>query len=568
MDIREAIFIYSIKNALDYGKADSRSVLNKILAKIPEAKKDIRATSDIVDEIVLKVNAMDRSEIESEAKKHAGEFEEERKRKVEETSKPKMALEGAISGNFITRFPPEPSGYMHIGHAKAVFLEKEFANVYSGKINLYFDDTNPEKEKQEYVDAIKEDLEWLRISFDSEYYASDNMEIMYECASKIVSEAHGYICMCDADTIKNNRMHGVECVHRKQSREENMAYWKKMMDGSFNENEAVLRLASNMKSANSAMRDPTLFRIKKERHYRQGNKYSAWPTYDFNTPIIDSIKGVTDVIRSKEYELRDELYYRILDLLGFRKPILHSIARLEIEGNITSKRKQNELIKEGFISGYDDPRLATIAALRKRGIEPSAIREFVLRFGMSKADSVVPMEMLLAENRKIIDRKAKRLFLVENPVKIIVEDKTESAVKLRLHPNQDLGYKEYVVGNELLIDGSDAKSLKQGGTLRLKDLFAVEIMSTDGNIICRTAADSKENLKIVQWVDAKKNVKCTLRKIGHLMSGDKINIKSIEDSEGYAEEYAANIKDGEFVQFERVGFFKLADSKHMLFTSL
>ncbi|MEM3254808.1 MAG: glutamate--tRNA ligase [Candidatus Micrarchaeaceae archaeon] len=559
---------YAIKNAAEYGKASVSAVLNKVISIMPELKADIKSLATAVEEVVREVNSLSAEDVKKEFDANLEEFVAAKREKVEKTSKPHMELEGAVEGDFATRFPPEPNGYMHIGHAKAAFLEKTFKEMYKGKMFLYFDDTNPETERQEYVDAIKYDLSWLGIKFDREYYASDNVEIMYEYAEEMIKRGKAYACTCSIEQMKANRKAGAACIHKSNTKAENLQMWEEMLLGKFGEDEAVLRFNGDMKSQNTTMRDLVLFRIKKSKHYRQADKYSVWPTYNFNTPIMDSINGVTDVIRSKEYELSDELYYSILDSLGLKKPRIHSIARLEISGNITSKRKLNKLMKSGVITGYDDPRLITIAGLRRRGITPTAIEEFVLKFGMSKTDSKIGIEALLAENRKVIDATSKRLFAVENPRVLVVENADSQEVKIRLHPTSDLGYREYNISNSFYIDGKDASKLKVGDTVKLKDLYEVAIASVGKEIRAKRTEPHESSPKI-QWVDARKNVECKLIRIAPLMlNNEELNPKSLVETKAYAEEYARNLKENEIVQFERLGFFKFDGKSDMSFLSL
>jgi len=556
MDPREIIRKLAIKNAIDYGKADYKAVLGKAIAKVPGAKENMQELSKLVNEIVSEINSLPREKIVEEYNKYSEEFEQEEKKKAE-VSKPKLVLPGATPGNFATRFPPEPSGYMHIGHAKVAFLEREFANIYNGKLFLYFDDTNPEKEKQEYVDAFKKDLEWLGIKFDDEYYASDNLEKIYEYAIKLIKNGKAYVCTCDPETIRRNRFNGVACVHRSHSIEENLELFEDMLKGKFEEGGAVLRFLGDLQSKNTAMRDPTLIRIKKTPHYRQGSKYILWPTYDFNTPIMDSIHGITDVIRSKEYELRTELDLAILDALGLRKPRIHHEARLVIKDVPTQKRVINKLIKEGIVSGFDDPRLVTIAALRRRGVTPEAIKKFVLRFGMSRVESTMDINMLLDENRKIIDKTAKRLFGVIDPVELEVRGIGKVHVKLRLHPNVDMGYREYDVGNILYIGKSDALNLKKGEQIRLKDLYNVEVEEVGDKIIGKYIGNNAIDAQKIQWVDKANCVDAYFITPKPLLVNNEINKDSLEVEKGLAEKYIEMIKKDEVVQFERIGFFKL-----------
>ena len=261
---------------------------------------------------------------------------------------------------------------------------------------------------------------------------------------RLIKKGKAYICFCPAEEVKENRNSGKDCEHKKQASKENLKLWKEML--AKKQKEGILRFKGDMKDLNSAMRDPTLFRIKTEPHYRQGSKYAVWPTYDFNTPIIDSIKGITDTLRSKEYELRDELYYTMLDLLGLRKPRIHSFARLEIENNMTSKRKLKELIKGGSSGDGTTQGSSPSPDLRRRGITPEAIREFVLRFGMSKTESKVSIDMLLAENRKIVDSNRKKALFHRETQKDKGKRNSKRAlqeIKIKAHPNADMGYREY-----------------------------------------------------------------------------------------------------------------------------
>ncbi len=562
---------FALKNAIDYGKADERAVLNKMLASDSKLKEKISDVAKLVHETVQEVNKMGKADTEAEFGKYSKAFENDEKKKAGKSAQHNFMIEGAVKGKFATRFPPEPGGYMQIGNAKAAFLDSEFAKYYEGTLALYFDDTNPKKSKQVFVDAFKEDLAWLGINFDKEYYASDHFEIEYKYAEKLVGSGHAYVCSCEIELMKKMRFEGKECKHRDQTKSENLKLWKEMLADKFGDNSVVLRLKGNMSAANTTLRDPVLLRVLHHKHYRHGSKYFLWPTYDFNTPIVDSVEGLTDIFRSKEYELRDELDYMVLDLLGLRKPRIHTFARLEIADNLTSKRKLRALIEEGRVKSWDDPRLVTVAGLRRRGIQPQAIKEFVLRFGMSKTNSTVSIDMLLAENRKMIDGIAKRLFLAQEPIELKVSKvpKEYKSVKLKLHPNKDLGQREYTISDRFLISGKDVKMLKPGAKFRLKDLFNVEVekiekKSISGKFIGNDNLDAPK----IQWVDADHNVDCKLVHIGPLLVNDEFNKNSLSTSNAKAEEHVNSLQKNEIVQFERVGFFKLDDVKEKIFIGL
>ncbi|MGC8568242.1 MAG: glutamate--tRNA ligase [Candidatus Micrarchaeia archaeon] len=548
-EVLESIRIYTIKNAYEYGKARYDSVLGKILSKFPESKNEMTWLSKSIKEVVEEVNSMAKEDLESAYAKYKPLFEEEYKKKVDETSKPRMVLEGAEYGNFATRFAPAPNGFMHIGHAKTLNLANEFAKIYNGKIFLYFDDTNPEKDSEKYVDMIKRDCEWLGVKFDGEYYASDNIEFIYEVARKLIKTGNAYVCKCSREKMKEMRLAGKECEHRTQTIEENLKEFEGMLSGKFNEGEAVLRFKGDMQSPNTVMRDPTLMRVKKSRHYRQGTKYIVWPTYDLNTPVNDSIHGITDPIRSKEYELRDELYYKVLDAAGLRKPRMHSDSRLVIKDNITHKREINQLIKEGLLEGYDDPRLVTIAALRNRGILPEAIRDFVLKFGMSKTESKVDISMLMAENKKYIDPTSKRLFFVKEPVKCHING-MDREVKIPLHPTNDLGYRSYKLNQYIYISKED---IEKSNKLKLKDLCYIEIEKNGEAYEARMLESADEKIKAVQWLP-EDFLKCKVLVPKNPIKEGKFDKNSLEILEGYAEPYLKEIKENEIIQFERFGF--------------
>lgn len=546
---------YALKNAVEYGKAHEGSVLNKVISLYPEQKSDIRSLANEVSKIVAEVNSLGKEALESEYKGFESEFAEEQKVKLEKTANPSMDLEGAVQGNFATRYPPAPNGYMHIGHAKALFLESESAKKYNGKLFLYFDDTNPEKDKQEFVDKFHEVLDWLGVKFDKEYYASDNMAKIYESARTLISNGDAYACSCSADQIKEGRFNRKTCAHREKPAAESLSQFEDMLSGKYNENEMIIRFRGDMASENTALRDPTLLRIKADSHYRQGTKYCVWPTYDLNTPVMDSLNGVTDVLRSKEFELRDDLARMILEKLSLRVPRIHSFSRLVIKGNITHKRELNALINEGEISGFDDPRLVTIVALRRRGILPEAIRNFVLKLGMTKTDGVVSIDALLAENKKLIDPIAKHLFFVPDPIKVIVEDADPIEIKLKLHPSSDMGFREYKIGREFFISAEDTTNLKEGDTVRLKDLMDIKIVSVGANTIKAHKVIEGSKGKIIQWVSEGNFIECSVSMPETpLDESGKFDHGSMKVAKGYVESHAKELKEHEIVQFERFGY--------------
>ena len=561
-EVGEIAHKYALKNAFDFGKANQQNVLGKV---IPLAKGiEVSAVMEIVEEQVSIVNRMGKAEIDGEYKKFEKEFEKKAKETAERTTMPKLAIEGAEKGKVVTRISPGPSGYMHIGHVKQALLSEQVAKIYDGKFYRYFDDTDPEKCKQEYVDAMMEDHKWLGMKFDKTYYASDHVETMYEYAGLLINGKKAYTCMCPRDVMKEKRFDGEECEHRRQTPKENAQLFGEMLKGGVHEGDATVRFVGNMKAQNTTMRDPVILRIVDTPHYRVGTRYRVWPTYEFNTPIVDSLNGITDIIRSKEYELRNEESRAILEALGLRIPRMHLEARLNIKGNITQKRDIRKLIDEKRLQGWDDPRLLTIMALRRRGITPQAIRNFVLKLGMTKTDSVVPIEMLLAENKKVIDPIAKHLYFVPDPVKLVVRGMQPSKTKLKLHPTNDSGLREYDTKETFYISRDDVAEAEDGAGFRLKDFAGVKLLKK-GKTIGAEKTDGKEG-KIVQWVSEGNCADCVvLIPLPILDEEGKFSPDSLRKVSGFVESYAERLKDHEIVQFERFGYCILDDKKSMQF---
>lgn len=556
---------FALKNAIDYGKAELGSVLGKV---VPLAKgTPINELKAMVSSVITEVNSMDKEELAKEYAPFESEFKAREKEIAESTAVAKITIAGAQEGNVFTRYPPEPGGYMTLGNAKQCLISDEMARLYKGKIFLYLDDTNPEKSKQEYVDGIKRDTAWLGVKFAKEYYASDYIEKEYEVCKTLISQDHAYICMCSPDQIKKNRFDKIECQHRGQKSEENLSLFSDMLVGKFEEGQAIVRLKGDMTSPDTTLRDPTIFRIKKTPHYRQGSKYTVWPTYHINTPLIDNYNGVTDVARGKEYEIFDESYKLVLKYLGLKVPRLHYMAMLQIKGGMTAhKREIRKLMKDGVLSKWDDPRLLTVMAMQRRGIQPEAIRAFVLRFGLSRSESVVPIDMLFAENRKIIDPMAKHLFFVKDPIKIIVGDSVDITVKLKLHPSKEMGVREYTTNSEFYISEEDADMVADGETIRLKDLMDVKILDRGDYQMTATRNTISKEGKIVQWVSDRNYIPCTVLVPKELFDekGEYME-DSLETVRGFVENYAKNLKEHDIVQFERFGYCILDNEERMEF---
>lgn len=540
-----------LKNAYDYGKADPGSVVGKVIGEDPGARKDMKATMAMIREEIERVSNLSKDEIEEEM----GRFEYP----VKEEKGKTIQLPGAKMGKVVTRFPPEPSGYPHIGHAKAAWLDHEAAKAYGGKLVLRFDDTNPEKESQEFVDAIKDGLSWLGIRWDSESFTSDNMGELYKAAENLIAEGKAYVSTASKDLLSESRTSSKPLPERSLPPEEHLKRWRRMLDGGYSRGEALLLYKGDLESLNTVMRDPALARIIDTPHFRQGGKYVVWPSYDLSVVVMDHLEGITHPMRSKEYELRDELYGALFDALGWEKPTMIPFSRLAIKNAPISKRLLTPLVNEGKVMGYDDPRLPTLAGLKRRGILPEAIKQFVLYFGLSRTESEPDWEALLSYNRKLLDPEADHYFFVPDPIGLLVEG-LEMEVELKKHPRKDHGMRRLKAGTMVSIPRADAEQLQESEVFRLKDLCNVKIKSKEG-FKCEVAEDGMVQKK-VQWV-GDGHLRCAVLVPKDLLRGGEFNPDSLERIEGLCETSVSALKEGEIIQFERFGFCRL-DSKQPL----
>ena len=546
MNIKKIAKKWSLKNAFDYGKASPGSVVGKVIAEVPDAKKDMKATMKVINEAIAEVNSLSKEKLESELLKF--HFEE---KKVEKEKA--IGFVAPLGEKIVTRFAPEPSGYAHLGHAKACLISWYGAREQNGRFILRIDDTNPLLAKQEFVDAWKEDLKWLGVDWDVECFTSDFMDMFYTYAFELIKKGKAYVCECEGDTVKKNREEKRECACRNKPIQKNVTDFEKMTDGGFKEGEAILRYKGDMKALNTVMRDPALIRIIEQKHFRQEDKYSAWPSYDFVTPILDSTQGVTHAVRSKEYELRDSIYYALINDFGLRKPLMISIARLLIKNNTTQKRVIRKLVQEKVIDGWDDPRLLTMRALRRRGIQAKALREFALSFGVSKSESKdSTLEQLFHKNKQILDPISKRLHFVKDPAMLRIKG-FSSTIELPFHHENNLGSRMLSVKENVYVESAD---VSVGETIRLKDLCNVRIDSKSGEKEFAASLVKSEEIpeKKVQWVPADSAVKIKVDRPLDLLDGDVPAKHSMETDSGLAEQYVNELKVGEIVQFIRYGY--------------
>ena len=510
-------------------------------------------------------------------------------------------LEDGVYDKVQTRFPPEPNGYLHIGHAKAICIDFGTAIKYNGTCNLRLDDTNPTKEDVEYVDAIKEDIEWLGFKWNKILYASDYFDDIYECAVKLIKMGKAFVDDLTADEIREYRgtltEPGKDSPYKNRSIEENLELFERMTKGEFENGEKVLRAKIDMASPNLNMRDPVIYRILHATHHRTGDKWCVYPMYDFAHPISDTVEGVTHSLCSLEFEDHRPLYDWFLNELGFEKPSRQiEFARMNLNYTLTSKRKCLKLVNDGIVSGWNDPRMGTLCGMRRRGYTAEAIRDFCDRIGVAKANSVIEFSLLEACVREDLNKKAPRAMAVLRPIKLIIDNYPEDLVEeieVEVNPEDpSMGTRTVEFSKVLYIEEDDFMEdapkkyfrLSPGREVRLKSAYYVTATSCvkdeNGKVLevhCTydpetKGGDSPDGRKVkgtIHWVSANHAVDATVKlydrlfnvenpsdesKVGSFI--ENINPMSVEVLQNCKiESNLKNIKPGDKFQFLRLGYF-------------
>ena len=565
-DLKKEIRKIALQNAVEHnGKTKDKVVLSKSLGTIPELKNNVKEVIPEIASIVSQVNGMSIEEQKTEIQNNFPEILDV-KENVKEERVGLPPLEGAEQGKVVTRFTPAPNGYPHIGHAKAAIISEEYAKMYGGKLVLRYDDTNPEDTRLEYWAAIKVGLDWLGIEFDEIKNTSDDIGLLYDKCVEMIKKNYAYVCTCKRDTMSKNRKEMVSCECSMGDVKQNEERWERMFK-KYKPGEAVVRFRGDMESKNTVMRDPVLFRINDARHARLAEEHRVWPSYDIAVAVEDSTDGITHALRSKEYELRNELYHAILDALDMRHPKMLEFSRLEFKGMPVSKRILRPLIDEGKVSSYDDPRLPTLAALERRGITPEAIRKFTLSLSLTKADTLAPFDSLEAFNRKIVDENSIRLFMVKDPKTLTIRNLPNSTVELPNHPSNKMGTRKVMVEDSVFLSSDDVKSLKIGDQLRLMGLGNVKITSVNSEITGEFTGDERNvNFMKLQWVSQKNAHELKILIPQRLFVDDKFNEESLEKINVYVEPHYLELKNGEEIQFVRFGYCRKDSSKQAIFT--
>jgi glutamyl-tRNA synthetase len=533
-DLSREIRAYALKNALEFGSADAARILPKLFNHGLQ-KKDIASIMPVIRDIVAEINAL-------APEACAKEFESLKDvvRAHEEKEKTLPALPAAERGRVVTRLPPEPSKYLHLGHALSFLINYTHAKNYQGKCLLRFEDANPEKVKQEFVDAILEDIKgYLNITPDSICFVSDDMEHFYRAAETLIEKDAAYVCFCTREVMQELRHAGRACACRVQADKETQKHWKKLRAGDYKEGEAVLRFKGDMQALNHVMRDPVLFRVVKTKHFRHKAKYKAWPLYDFYNPIEDALMGITHILRSNEFDVRVELHDALRSLLALPPLTIVQYGRFNVIGAETKGRDIRERIAAGEYTGWDDPRLVTLKTLQRRGIKLEVLRELINHIGLSKKEIHIDFAMLAALSRKLLDKEAERYYFVPEPVKLSVAafPKETKAVDIKLHPDRS-GTRRVKVSTTIYLAAKDVAQ-NQGQEIRLMSFCNIFL-----NDKPKYTGSENKRIQKVQWVSTGA-VKTRIR----MDTGSWVS--------GLGEPALKKLKVGAVVQFERFGFARL-----------
>ncbi len=536
----ELIRKYALRNAVKFeGEASVGPVMGKVMGESDECREDPEGTKELVASIIADVNELTLEEQNEELEELMPEFFEEDEEKEEK------ALPELDADEVVMRMAPYPSGPLHIGNARMILLNDEYVKNYDGKLILFYDDTIGSEEKRllpEAFDMIKEGLDWLGVDWHETYYKSDRMDTYYEYAEKIIEKEEAYVCECSAERLRDNREKGIECEHREKSVEENLEDWEKMLEGVYEEGEAVLRIKTDMEHPDPAFRDRVLFRISERRHPRVGNEYRVWPLLEFSWAIDDHLLGMTHILRGKDLVIEDRMEEYIWDIFGWDHPEFLHYGMLRLKELSLSKSKFQRMISEGDIEGWNDPRTWSLQALRRRGIKPEALRDFILDFGLSSTDVEVPASKLYAKNREVIDEESNRYFFVPDPVEIELEGEIEmEEARVPRHPDDpDRGDRILKTGENVFIPREEYEEF-QDEEIRLKNFCNIRLKDGKGVI---TGVENKDILKI-QWLSEGIDV--------------KVERPDASVEKGLGERNLEETSTGDIIQFERYGFARIEE---------
>jgi len=542
-NLEEIVYKHALINALKHkGKASNGAVMGSVMATHAELRSEAKKIAQVAAQIVLKVNSMDPDHQKSELDKLGGM---KKKKPVEEKGLVDLP---DVNGKVVLRFAPNPSGPLHIGHARAAVLNKEYVKRYGGKLILRIEDTDPRRVDPKAYNMMEEDLKWLSVEWQEKYVQSDRMEIYYEYAEKLIELHEAYMCTCEGGDFKKLKDESKPCPCRELPVEHSMKLWKQMK--TMEEGEAVLRVKTDIKHKNPAIRDWVAMRIVEAEHPRTGNKYRVYPMMNFSVTVDDHLMGVTHVLRGKDHLANSEKQRYLYQHFGWKVPVFIHYGRLKMEDVALSTSKARQGIEEGIYTGWDDPRLGTIRAIARRGIKQETITELMMEIGPKISDATVSWKKVYGLNRAILEETSNRYFYVANPHMIKIENLPETEVGIiqrPLHPDYpERGNRELPFGPKLYITMEDYKKTGDNRILRLID--AVNVTFNGGKTVYHsTDLEEARNVKamIVQWVPVEGSLSAEL-----VMPDATVKTGFIEPS-------ASNLKVDDVVQFERFGFARL-----------
>ena len=549
-------------NALRYGgKASPKPVFGKLLGEHAQFRQKIKEISPIINEVVQEINALSLEQQKAIVENEWPEALTEEK--TEETKQLPPLPNAKKYRKVVTRFSPNPDFVLHLGSPRAIILSHDYAKMYNGVFLLRFEDTDSKtkKPKLEFYDAIREDLKWLGCSWDDEFIQSDRLPIYYEHADEIIKKGGAYVCTCEREVFQKKSKTKQPCPCRLLSAEENLLRWNRMLDGTYGEGEAVVRVKTDLGHPNPAVRDWPALRIidpEKYPHPRVGSRYRVWPLYNFSTGVDDHLMGITHIIRGKEHltnQARQEYMYRHF---GWKYPETIHYGRLKITGASLSKSEIVKGMSSGLYKSWDDPRLATLAALRRRGIMAEAIHSLMIDVGPKPADVVLSWKNLYAHNRKLIDPDAKRYFFVQDPVKIVVEKVPHDfTAQIPLHPDRpEMGVRCFEVKPvkgkaAFLISKQDIEGIEGKRAVRFMDLFNFRVEKAEKTVAQATfLGESYEEARklgapLIHWIPVDSGVPC------------EVTMPDASVAKGVAEDACRSLEPNEIVQFQRFGFVRV-----------
>ncbi|MGB4051729.1 MAG: glutamate--tRNA ligase [Methanoculleus sp.] len=544
-DIEHLLFIYALQNAVKHDSAPkSGAVIGAVLGNHPELRSRVREVGPLAGRVVAEVAVMAGPErrrlLEELAPELLSELSQPRDR-----SRDLPALEG-VEGGVVMRFAPNPSGPLHLGHARAAILNDYYVRRYGGRYVLRIEDTDPRRVDPAAYEMVREDIEWLGLGITDVVYQSDRLEIYYDWCQKLIELGGAYVCVCDAEWFRSLKLEKQACPCRDQTVDENLELWQRMLDGEFYEGHATVRVRTDLTHPDPAMRDYSAMRIVNTPAHPRALDATVFPLMNFSVAIDDHLLGITHVIRGKDHIANTGRQRYIFNYFRWKPPIYYHYGRMGISGVVLSTSSMREGIRSGVYTGWDDLHLGTLRAIARRGIQPEAVREAMVDIGMGETDITFSWENLYAQNKEIIDPKANRYFFVPDPIEVVVEGAPVHEARALLHPG-DLarGVRTLITDGRVLLPEAD---IEGRGMVRLKDLYNVRI-TWDGGIPHLSYAGEaledarRERAPIIQWLPANAKIPCTL----HTQDGDV---------EGFCEPLVAG-EVGSVVQFERVGFARI-----------